>query len=282
MFKVFSNFIPDSQIVQAIEKSKILPSKDITLFNDYPNIDNNNLNLNPINICMAMEPNQLFSIHDWVVQNGGYFNIIIAWGEDILNAHQTAILFPFGISWLDQEYVESVDSREKKFEVSFLCGAKKMIEGHKLRHRLYSREDEIIIPKFWNYTLPDYDFNNGHHTVTDMYGKKVLWNSMYSICIENSSNKNYHTEKIIDAFLSKTVPVYWGCPNLEELGYDPRGFIYCKDENEIIQAVNSLSESDYESRREAIEYNYEVAKHYGDFFGRLTSLLEEIVTINGL
>ncbi len=39
----------------------------------------------------------------------------------------------------------------------------------------------------------------------------------------NSSNRGYHTEKIIDAFLSKTVPIYWGCPNLEELGYDPNG-----------------------------------------------------------
>ena len=112
--------------------------------------------------------------------------------------------------------------REKRFEVSFLCGGKEKIEGHHLRHRLHKRENEINIPKLWYYTLPDYDYNEGHHTIIQYEGqtpgseKKRLWESMFTIGVENSSNKGYHTEKIIDAFLSKTFPIYWGCPNLEE------------------------------------------------------------------
>jgi Glycosyltransferase family 10 (fucosyltransferase) C-term len=39
----------------------------------------------------------------------------------------------------------------------------------------------------------------------------------YAICIENSRDKNYFSEKIADAWLSWTKPVYYGCPNLAEL-----------------------------------------------------------------
>lgn len=38
----------------------------------------------------------------------------------------------------------------------------------------------------------------------------------YSIAIENSFTPNYFTEKIIDCYLSYTMPIYYGTPNLEE------------------------------------------------------------------
>ena len=103
---------------------------------------------------------------------------------------------------------------------------------------------------------------------------------MFSICIENSRNKGYHTEKVIDAFLSRTVPIYWGCPNLDELGYDPKGYIMCNDENEIIKVVNSLTEKDYYDRLDAINFNCEKVKYYADFYGRLKSVIVEIIESN--
>jgi hypothetical protein len=150
------------------------------------------------------------------------------------------------------------------------------------------RKDEISIPNQWYYTLPDYDYNEGHHTINQYEGKppgfekQRLWESMFSICIENSSNKGYHTEKIIDAFLSKTIPIYWGCPNLEELGYDPNGFFFCNNEDEIIKITNTLTSEDYYSRKEAIEHNFNLAKHYADLTKRLAETLKEITEINNI
>ena len=198
------------------------------------------------------------------------------------------MFFPMGISWLDKEYVDNADKIEKQFEVSFLCGGKQRIEGHHLRHRLYNRENEITLPKQWYYTLPDYNYNEGHHTIVQYDGKSPgyeklrLWESMFSICVENSSNRGYHTEKIIDAFLSKTVPIYWGCPNLEELGYDSNGFIYCEDENEIIAKTNKLTIEDYYNRKEAIEHNFELAKYYANLFDRFKNTIEEITKLNNI
>lgn len=286
MFKVYSNFIGDDQFINVITDELI--NKPITVFNDYHNVNYDQLSFNPYNILMVMEPNQLFGIHDWAIQNHHLFSIILTWGQEILDKCPNAMFFPFGISWLDKEYIDNIDKLDKKFEVSFLCGGKQRIEGHHLRHRLYKREKEINIPKQWYYTLPDYDYNGGHHTIKQYEGqppgseKKRLWSSMFSICVENSSNRGYHTEKIIDAFLSKTFPIYWGCPNLEELGYNPDGFIYCENEDQIIAASNKLTPELYAERKIAIDYNYELAKYYADLFGRFKNTINEIVEANNI
>jgi hypothetical protein len=285
MLKIYSNFIPQNELAKVINIPELI-NKPISIFNDYPNITPEQLNINPYNILIVLEPNQLFGIHDWAIQNYNLFNCILTWGQTILDSCPNALFFPFGITWLDKEYIDNVDNIQKQFEVSFLCGGKQRIEGHHLRHRLHKRENEITIPKQWYYTLPDYQYNEGNHTIVQYKDqppgseKKRLWESMFTIAIENSSNKGYHTEKIIDAFLSKTFPIYWGCPNLEELGYNPDGFIYCENENQIIKAANKLTPEFYNERKVAIDYNYELAKYYADLFGRLKSTIIEIVEYN--
>jgi|LakMenE18May11ns_1017448.scaffolds.fasta_scaffold9958870_8 hypothetical protein len=265
-----------------------LLDKNVTIFIDSPPKSIEELRLNPINIMVVLEPNQLFGIHDFVKANNHLFDAILTWGETILNSCDNSMFFPFGVSWLDEEYINNVDNIEKKFEVSFLCGAKKMIEGHHLRHRLYNLGHKIKIPKQWHYTLDDYTYNNGHHTIIQYTGcspgheKKKLWNSMFSICIENSNNNGYHTEKIIDAFLSKTIPIYWGCPNLEELGYDMNSIIYCKNEDQIIDVVNNLTPEFYLSKKESIEKNFILAKNYSNIFDRFRNVLKEFIEINNL
>ena len=100
-----------------------------------------------------------------------------------------------------------------------------------------------------------------------------------SICIENSSNSGYQTEKIIDALLTKTIPVYWGCTNIGDY-YNLDGIIHCKDENEIIQKVNQLTPEYYYSRKDVIEENYIKAQFYADIFSRFVNIMKEIVKYN--
>jgi hypothetical protein len=38
----------------------------------------------------------------------------------------------------------------------------------------------------------------------------------FMICFENSSVKNYLSEKLINAYKCGTIPIYWGCPNVED------------------------------------------------------------------
>jgi len=38
----------------------------------------------------------------------------------------------------------------------------------------------------------------------------------YSLCMENSQQNNYFTEKFTDAIVCWSIPIYWGCPNISE------------------------------------------------------------------
>jgi hypothetical protein len=37
----------------------------------------------------------------------------------------------------------------------------------------------------------------------------------FMICFENTSRDNYFTEKLLNAYYNKTIPIYWGCSNVE-------------------------------------------------------------------
>jgi hypothetical protein len=85
MFKIYSNFIPTEDFEKIIKSSPELKSKPITVFNDYPNIPLDQLQENPYNILMVMEPNQLFGIHNWAIENSHLFSCILTWGQEILD-----------------------------------------------------------------------------------------------------------------------------------------------------------------------------------------------------
>ena len=82
---------------------------------------------------------------------------------------------------------------------------------------------------------------------------------MFSIAIENSQEANYISEKLIDCFLQKVVPVYWGAPNIEKF-FDLNGIIYCQSLDELMDGIQHLSKDLYNSKSVAIEKNYELAK----------------------
>ena len=80
----------------------------------------------------------------------------------------------------------------------------------------------------------------------------------FMICFENSSLKNYLTEKLANAYVSGTIPIYWGCPNITDY-IDLSSIIYLRPDytqdelqtviNEIIALDNSpeLYKKKYES-----------------------------------
>jgi len=37
----------------------------------------------------------------------------------------------------------------------------------------------------------------------------------FIICFENECKKNYFTEKLINAYYNKTIPIYWECSNID-------------------------------------------------------------------
>lgn len=264
----------------------------ITLFFDYvPNIKE--LKENPYNIFLAHEPNEFFGIQSWAINNHREFNAVLTWNKNLITQCPNAVEFYCG--WVFDSNLPS--PTEKIFEVSFLSGVKDLVEGHKLRHKVFSLEDQITIPKKWFKVLDDFDHDNNvrpgyteyskdlshipEEVNPEIYGKQFLFNSMFHIAIENVKYDNWYTEKIYQSFLNKTVPIYWGCPNLDEIGYDSRGVISFNSTDELLNILNNLTEEDYSSRLPYIEYNYEVAKQ-DTLKNQLSLFLDELIRLNNL
>ncbi len=99
------------------------------------------------------------------------------------------------------------------------------------------------------------------------------WTSLapyrYSIALENEAIPHYFTEKITDCFLAWTIPLYWGCTNLETY-FPSEAFIRinAEDPAEAVRIIRSLDEREYkhrfpaltEARRLAIEKYQPLAK----------------------
>ncbi len=146
----------------------------------------------------------------------------------------------------------------KDCNVTFVVGHKNYCPGHKLRHEIWNRQNEIIIKKKFFYShssngvqiFPENLLMNHRLDKTSMFE-----DSMFAIVIENNKSNNYFTEKLIDCIVSKTLPIYYGCPNISEF-FDTNGMIIFDNADELINLVNNLTPDDYYNRLQYIENNF--------------------------
>lgn len=286
MLKIFSNF--RSLEDPLYDRFKVrCANKPITLFYDYIPQTLEDLKHNPYNFLLLHEPDEFFGMHTWVKNNYEYFTAILTWNEELLKIVPNAILFTHNARNTSDEYVESFRNiTNKKFEVSFLSGAKTMVEGHKLRQEIFRLGEQITIPKKWYYTLPDFDqedFDKGGigRPATAWEGKTICYNeSMFHIAVENVKANNWHTEKISEAFATKTLPIYWGCPNIGDF-YDARGIITFESKDELVDIINNLTPQLYYEMKPYIDYNYEIS-FYDNFEYKLDKFFKELIELNNL
>ena len=286
--KIFSNFIGEDEPIY--DGLKIL-DKPITFFYDYVPQNIDQLQINPYNFIMLHEPNEFFGMHTGVLNNSQYFTGILTWNKDILNQCENAILFHHSCNHLESNYIDSFKSKTKDFEISFLSGTKDLVEGHKLRQSIYNLENQINIPKKWFKVLNDFNQKNfeltGIGRPTDAKsqakGKQILYNnSMFNIAVENIKADNWFTEKLSDAFNTKTIPIYWGCENISDFGYDERGVIRFGSLEELVYITNNLTEEKYYDMIPFVEHNYNIAKNELSLKTKLESFFQELIEINNL
>jgi len=197
------------------------------------------------------------------------------------------------------EYYNVFKTKEKIFEISFLSGVKTISEGHKFRNKIYTLKNKISIPHKWYHTLEDFDsINNvrpgyGNYSKDlshipaylqsspQVFGKRVCFeNPMFHVCVENIKANNWYTEKIGETFCTKTVPIYWGCPNIGDF-YDSRGILIFNSVEELLNIVNNLTPEKYYEMKSYIDFNYETALQ-DSFINKLDSFFKEIIKLNDL
>ena len=163
-----------------------------------------------------------------------------------LLAHQKNARF-FPITFATVDFSCSCKYLKTKL-VSLIASKKNDFDGHKLRHEIVRASSNIGF---------EIDvMGRGYRPIDNK--SEGLKDYRYSIVIENSIQKSYFTEKIIDALVLETVPIYWGAPDIGNF-FDMGGIIQCRTKDEILRALKMIGENDYNSRRAAIRKNKESA-----------------------
>jgi hypothetical protein len=176
--------------------------------------------------------------------------------------------------------------RPKRFAVSFICGAKRATSGHRVRKALWDLQGEVVVPRTY--------FSSGVRDKSTKFGsdalrsnpvlpaspvaKILLFDVQYHVAIENVVQRDYFTEKLLDCFLTCTVPIYLGCPNIgdyfqvegiiqvescnsnDAVGYDASAELLTT--HRIVAAINRLEPDFYLRRLAAVVENYHLAHRY--------------------
>ena len=271
--KIYSSFIDPHRFEL---KFKDLSHIDFSFYFEYRPTQEE-LSQNSINIFACEEPNEYFGNHDWIIQNHDKFSVILGWSEQILKKCSNSQMLIYGESWLDDGTDRIFKDRKKKFEISHLRGAKINSYGHWLRHSIFNRQDEIIIPKKFHPTVEPFKVWQDNINGKDF----ILGESMFSIIIENTSHNNYFTEKLTDCMLMKTIPIYWGCSNIGHY-YNSVGILQFKSDDEAINIINSLTPEYYERYKHVVEENYKKAFEYKNYITRIKNQIIEVFKYNGI
>lgn len=95
----------------------------------------------------------------------------------------------------------------------------------------------------------------------------------FNLCFENTQGYGYVTEKIIDAYFSHTIPIYWGSPSVAK-DFNPKSFVNVCDFKNFDEAIdyvrylhthpNAYLDMLYENPLNTlVEMSYAIFKHGG-------------------
>jgi hypothetical protein len=207
------------------------------------------LNPEKVNCVWLLEPPVINGEHQInAIKNFKNFKYIFSSIKELSNSIDNFIYIPIGGTWMRDE---DIKIHEKTKNISTIFSWKTWNHGHRLRHTIYQQFKDTNKIDF---------YGSGCDNPID-FKVDGLKNYRYSIVIENSIESDYFTEKLLDCFLTGTIPIYWGTKNIENY-FDVNGVIFINDESNLSSIINDLTDELYNSKLESIKTNFESAKKY--------------------
>lgn len=148
------------------------------------------------------------------------------------------------LPWLDPLDYKFVN---KTKVCSIIASDKKHLPGHRMRHR-------IIAENTW---IDAY----GSGTPSGRIPTKdpALAPYMFSVVIENDSYDHYVTEKLLDCFATRTIPIYWG-GETAGTGYNQKGLLNLSKIDLAMLKDEDYARHLYEINQDAIEDNWQAVQ----------------------
>ena len=167
---------------------------------------------------------------------------------------------------------------EKEDKVSMVISGKYTDIGH-----VYRWDFATMLSENKRIPLVLYGANNrfrlpGHRGALPHLNKdEGMYPYKYHIAMENHSNWNYVTEKLVDGILAECLTFYWGAPNIEQL-IDPRAYVRLEmgDMKKDMEIIERAIKEDWWSQR--IEYIREAKRRIINEQGFIPRLERYIVS----
>ena len=199
-----------------------------------------------VKIALTVEPPAIHPDPYNFLLGGGFavFDYVLTHQKSLLDAIPNGVMMPGSGSWcVENEW----QIYPKSKNVSILASNKKMTDGHMLRHQVIEKYKSDI----------DFICGHGYNSVSNKI--IALRDFRYTIVIENCKADYWFTEKIIDAFATGTIPIYWGCPSIGEF-FDRDGIIGFDNMNNLGTILDYIGEDHYNSKMVHIKKNFNIAK----------------------
>jgi hypothetical protein len=220
---------------------------DICFFTD-GNIKNNDVleSKSKINIAWILEPISInMESYQKAYENIDRYDYILTHNLQLINANKNkCFYYPFGGCWIKDEDRKIY---EKTNNFSIIASEKNWTIGHQLRHLIINNHKSRI----------DLVCGRGYKPID--YKLDALKEYRYSFIIENDNNDIYFSEKLIDAFMTGTIPIFWGS-NIRSI-FDKDGILFINEFNEIEEYLK-YGKDFYESKKENIINNFNIAKQF--------------------
>jgi hypothetical protein len=203
-----------------------------------------------------------------------HYDLILTFNEEVMKQCPNAVfLTESACSWLPRKWnaidplgnmryengvlhknpvvmsYDGCDVSAKEFAVSFLTSSKRQFPGHILRQEIYERLPERLGElRTWKHRSPP--IISDKRTILEPY--------QFSIVPENSRHSGYYTEKIMDCFIAKTIPVYWGCTDIAK-HFNADGIVQFENCDDLLKKLSDLTPETYKSKEAVIEENFRTA-----------------------
>lgn len=169
-------------------------------------------------------------------------NKIVATHRKDLVFHKKILIPPCFPSWINQQ---DVGMHAKTKIASMIASTKRMCDGHTFRQSVAKKNEHTLDL-----------FGRGQSRALD---NKIdgLRDYMFSVAMENSVHDLYFTEKLLDCFLTGTIPVYWGTRTVLDI-FDPNGILFVNEDG----TLPPMSEEIYQSKIDSVKRNLELAQQH--------------------
>lgn len=168
---------------------------------------------------------------------------------------------------LNYDFFTNFKNTEKEIELSVICSSKKNTENHKLRIEFLN-----ILKNHFKDNLQW--FGNGFNEIENKF--EVISKSKYHIVLENDSKHNLVSEKLYDAYLGLSLPIYYGAPNINEY-FDKNSFetININDVSGSIAIIeNAIKNNLYENNSNLLHLEKEKVLNDYNLYNRLCKVVD--------